>query len=795
MTKHPDKNAEDEAREPEDPEERFDELDERIQEGLQSDPRLDSGVAPGERSGDLDFIQMSGLTAPPPAQEEAPAPEETEDSSDLDPGKPLSFYEEGVADVDSSMVPSVGKSTPEREFPADPDNRAAMEHLRDMIAELTKDEGPAAPPPAEHELDSSEGVPQTQQPAETLDELAEAPEPSPTMPEDTPATPESTEAAPRIDAREPEAPLPDQAEAAPKPFELTLRDEEPEPRLPDQTEAAPKPFELTPRKEEPEPPAAPPEITETISSLGKIDALDSPETPGEWAALQEPPQDVEPPDAREPEIPEIREEQAPPLAEEPPSPRVYTPPPSMAPRGVLKAEPPASPGELGDRVQIPTVAEAEEAMYLRHSAPRTRRRRSGHRKHARRRLARIAAGFIVLIALAGGGYKTHAWYETNVSNPSMLYDDAVALAAQGKYREASSKFSAFAQRNPGSELRAEAQFAAAFVLQQVQPSSKDEATREYTRALELFQTFLDENPAHAKAPRARTLMGRLHYELGQYQQAIELLRDPELRLLDPIAAVPAVRLLARSYAKLGQDDSARSYYLQAVGLQDNHTPDVDYMELGALYRAMAERTSAAEARREYEQLAITQWMHAIQSPGIDPGAKKELRAKIDVLRERGLAGDEVTEDPSDAETAAEPLDRAASTEEPPWESLAPALEEDTDTASDELDPSRGAESDSPPPMEAAPPAEADVPQDDAPLELLEAAPPAEVVHQVVAGDTLSGIAAAYRVTAADLMAWNDLSQSVILVGQELIVRGAKSQASDPSNFTDENEEENRDSTS
>lgn len=726
MTKHPDQNPEDEGQESEDEHDPFEAYDDEIQRRLESDPRLESGVSPSERGSDLDFIQMSGLTAPPPADRESPKPEALA-SNDLDPEKPISFFEEGVADVDASMAPDVDDVPSEPDYSSESDNRAAMEHLRDMIAELTKDE--PTPP--------------------SMTEDSQHPEPAETA---------AQEAAGRAEVLE---------EAAPG------EPESAEPPAPEVPIHSSQPFELTPRDEEP------------------VDEVHAEETPAveeslEAASAPEPPVDMES------EIPEV-EAAAPPPREDRPTPRVYTPPP-MDPPASLSPEPPASPEELGDRIRIPSVKEAEEAMYLRHSAPKTRRRRSGHRKYARRRLLRIAAGLLVLAGLAVGGMEVHAWYERSVSNPVSLYNDAATLAADGKFREASSKYSAFAARNSEHELRAEAQFASAFTLQQVQPASKDEQTQVYTRAIELFRQFLADNPTHAKAPRARTLLGRLHYELGQYQEAIELLRDPELRLLDPIAAVPAVRILARSYAKLGQDDSARSYYLQAVGLPDNHTPDVDYMELGTLYRSMAERASDPEVRREYEDLAAAQWTHAVQSPGIDPATKKELRAKIDVMREQGVLTEESPEAPPVVNDA---VDEPLAETEVPWEATAPAVDEDALEVIEET-PIEEPESEGATEVVVEVEPDGDVEAavvEGGELAPFDAAPEIETVYHVVAGDTLSGIATAHGATVADLMAWNDLTESVIFVGQELVIHGPKPQEPVPSGTEGENDEENRDSTS
>jgi len=730
MTKHPDQNSEEEGQESEEPQPPFEEYDEQIQEGLQSDPRLDSGVPFSERGSDLDFIQMSGLTAPPPVDQTPPIVEDAEHSHNLDPNEPISFFEEGVADVDSSMTPVVNDVQPE--YQPEPDNRAAMEKLRDMIAELTKDEaGPAAPSESTRVTGAAAQEP-------TLDEKKARPEPSLDVP--------------------PSRPAPERVASSP----------------PEASTASVEPFELTPLAE----------VADEAST-----ELEAPEKDAE---------ESEPPytEAVEREIPAIREK--PSLPDETLSARVYTPPP-FKPTSSFKPEPSALPDDAGDRVRIPTMKEAEDAMYLRHSAPKTRRRHSGHRKYARQRVIRAVAGLIVALALVVGGYQMFAWYEQRVSNPGSMYNEAAALAADERYRDASSKYAEFAERNPTHALHAEAQFAAAFTLQLLKPTAKDEQTQVYTQALELFQRFLADNPTHAKAPRARTLMGRLHYELGQYQEAIELLREPELRLLDPMAAVPAVRLLARSYAKLGQDDSARSYYLQAVVLQDNHTPDVDYVELGTLYRSMADRAPTEEDRNEYERLAALQWTHAVQSSGIDPATKKELRAKINVLRERGLQGD-VLQDGEQSESIGHPADESASwPTEIPWEATAPALEDSVDLAGD----GHEAASIDPDPMDAAPePAETQELEastetsvvEGPELEPLEQTPMLETVHHVVAGDTLSGIAAAHDVTVDELMEWNGLSQSIILVGQELVIHGPKPQASDPSEARDENEEDNRDST-
>ncbi len=79
--------------------EELDEIDEHFAANIDEDERISSGVPKSQRSGDIDFIQMTGLTNPETAMEA--------ELADIDPANPLSFYERGVADVDVSMAPGV----------------------------------------------------------------------------------------------------------------------------------------------------------------------------------------------------------------------------------------------------------------------------------------------------------------------------------------------------------------------------------------------------------------------------------------------------------------------------------------------------------------------------------------------------------------------------------------------------------------------------------------------------------------------------------------------------------------
>ena len=106
-------------------EEYNDEVQDKIQEidltliaGLDDDGRMHSSVPDEMRGDDIDFIQMTGLTRPV-EEKNIVSPEYVPDeiteeqpdhfvhaTEDMDPSKPVSFYEEGVADVDHKLAPA-----------------------------------------------------------------------------------------------------------------------------------------------------------------------------------------------------------------------------------------------------------------------------------------------------------------------------------------------------------------------------------------------------------------------------------------------------------------------------------------------------------------------------------------------------------------------------------------------------------------------------------------------------------------------------------------------------------------
>ena len=447
----------------------------------------------------------------------------------------------------------------------------------------------------------------------------------------------------------------------------------------------------------------------------------------------------------------------------------------------------------------PALEEPEEAE----AKERTRgKRRSRARNQLGVLIARISVSAITLGMLGFLGYEGYRLYQSRFAGPETLYDQASVYASRGEYLKAAEAYAQFAARQKDSPLRPEAQFAAAYALRESRPASKDEAKRVYEKALSQFQEFLTENPTSPKAARAQILMGILSFELGKYQQAIEMLQDPDLRLRDPVAAVPMLRTLARSYSKLGDEESARSYYLQSTGIEGNLTPDVDFEELGMLYHSLAERAEQPEVKARFVGQALQQWGNAVQLTGIDPTSKASIRNKVEVLRGKSTGGEAGTLSPetpaADSETPFDETPGETSEPEssdPPvnGEAMAPAEEGGSGDAQEltqepplpaEASTEAVAPESAPTPVETEPaPAvtteETAVPPTAAEKSGAEstATPPApasepeqETMHTVKPGETLSMLGRRYHVTVTDLRAWNGLRDDVIRVGERLHVK-------------------------
>ncbi|MCL4219339.1 MAG: hypothetical protein KJ052_20345, partial [Candidatus Hydrogenedentes bacterium] len=123
-------------------------IEDDLRNELEQDNRLQSGVPPERRRSDLDFIKMTGLTRP---NDETPV---EESSGPVD--RPLSFYEEGVADVDAALASLSGDTIESHDdvITPVPDRAAEPVHERDAAADDVQ-------PAPETEEEGAHGVPDT----------------------------------------------------------------------------------------------------------------------------------------------------------------------------------------------------------------------------------------------------------------------------------------------------------------------------------------------------------------------------------------------------------------------------------------------------------------------------------------------------------------------------------------------------------------------------------------------------------------------------------------------------------
>ena len=529
--------------------EELDHIDDDLHGELVEDKRLQDGVPDEQREDDLDFIQMTGVTR----RESVQSPATDQDESDADASRPVSFYEKGVADVDSTMVPGTleDAADADQEIVPEPTEQEPVKELRDVIADLTAEA-------AESEEAAASVADMAQ---EAVDTGAEAAAEWPTAETEEEEAPE--EAAPA-------------AEKEPAEEEV----------------AAPAAAELGARTEEREGFAAVP--TDLLEAERLVQEL------------QNQPRDLPPaPRSEEEEDFEATEDLAP------------------------VVEDAGADRDLGDE----EGSGPDDAVYSRPSLGRGRRRSSMHRG-SRRRVARVVLFLLVLAAIAGGLYQMYVWFEVQWAAPGKLYAEAAELAEKGQYRRASAAFQQFAATHPSDPRRPDAQFQAAYALQRIEGGTAGERREMHESALRLFEQFIRDNQTYkdSKLARAEVMTGILHFKLGNYQKAIDVLGNPELRLRDPGAALASVRVLAHAHAEAGDYEGARDAYLQAAGMGGNRTPDEDYCALAEMYDALASRADT-QMERQYKEMAVLHWRNAVQVPGINPVIKTEIRNRLNRLAE------------------------------------------------------------------------------------------------------------------------------------------------------------------
>jgi tetratricopeptide (TPR) repeat protein len=366
--------------------------------------------------------------------------------------------------------------------------------------------------------------------------------------------------------------------------------------------------------------APPPASEEENDGLPDIRLMDSEDEVEEEALPEAPPEPVVEP---EPTMEAIEEEEEPSAPVPLGQPVAAAPAPIEAP--VVEELPPEP--DFFDPAEDDAKFDVESRFVDRRAV----RYRSGARKTKRqiRRYAMRTASALVIGAIV---YQGAVWVAAGLSGPESQLAAARKLAAAGEHRSAAGAFVTFAARNPQHPARGDALFGAALALQQVDSLSADRGQVVYEQARGLYEQFLEEYPSHAKAARAANLLGALHYQHGHHAEAVEILRDPDLRLRDPYGALSALRTLARSYAQLGEFDRARSAFLQAASMSINYTPDMDYNELGDLYKFQAGQTTDLHDERRLNALAVEHWTQAMRFSGIDRQDKQHIRMKRDALR-------------------------------------------------------------------------------------------------------------------------------------------------------------------
>jgi tetratricopeptide (TPR) repeat protein len=270
--------------------------------------------------------------------------------------------------------------------------------------------------------------------------------------------------------------------------------------------------------------------------------------------------------------------------------------------------------------------------YGRHFARRSRR--------ARRML--LGLGVAVVLVLAGlAGYR--GLVRPAVLGPEQLLRAAGRAVAEGQHEAAGRYYQQFADRFPGHPLRPEALFDAGFYFQLPDAGAATATPARRNTAIALLERFALEYPSDPRSARARALMGVLHADLGNHEQAVELLRAPARQVDDPVAALPVLRKLASSYRMRNLYRDAESTYLQAATLPKNFTPDADYYALGDMLQAEAALATDPAERSALRARALEYWTRAAGSAGIDPVEREKIENQMKWLQtqqddEGGAAG-------------------------------------------------------------------------------------------------------------------------------------------------------------
>lgn len=532
------------------PQER-DDIERALAENADDDVRFGSGVPEHLRRSDLDFIQMSGLTAPDTSGDTT----EESNQDDLNPELPVSFYEEGVDDVDSSSEPlgtevQAGENDEIVSASTASPVTSSIASLKEIVADLTRsgteasEEKDDGPPEALEDVGPAEALSESEEPSLNIQD----PDLEPPQNEETPvandesAGAESEVALEAVDEAEPALP-----ESPPEPADP-----------PDEPEFAQDP---------------PDDVAERQTESGEPTAhaivdLDEPaETTGYTASLRD----------------SGAEHDVTGADPQPPGPNI-----EVAESLLSKLEQElddSAVSEDDDNFEMPVLpeakvphdapAESDQTVYNRPDTPH-----SGHRRRRRRsfakRIFRFMAYTVLLALLAGVGIFAYQFYWQQTASPYDVYRLNQRHFERGQYAQAAENFTRFAERYPNSPFAADALFTTAQSYEALgTPEAQEQAVTVYAR-------FVEEYPEHPKVQRATTMLGLGYVKTANYDRAIQILGKPNLRKVDPEGYLAALRGLAEAHAALGQMEEARSAYLRAASLEGNYSADEDYLALAEL---------------------------------------------------------------------------------------------------------------------------------------------------------------------------------------------------------------------
>ncbi len=592
---------------------RLDAIDATLSAQFDQDDRLGSGVSEEHPRDDLTFIQMTGLTR-------HDGGDKGEDA-DMDPNRPVVFVDKGVVDVDPSMGPQGiegAESVDEEPLYVEPvvHNEASgssADALKELIADI---EGGGD---EDAEAEEEEGVAEIDLVDDAL--LATLSAQAQGIPVENVVTQAEAVVADEVEAVEDSAvgAALDELKAEDVAEENVVADpgeadDEEESGIVmstlEEAEQLLQAMEKQPREEE-----VPHDEAMEVSSASLDGLMGTTELDAGVAEVEGMLDAIEEDDVMALEV----------VSE--PAPNVLEDDHSYVGRGVVN-----KPIEYNlEDAGLGEANDQDEIKPLRRS-----------RNYAHKRMRQIQRLTVVLLVVAGlvlGSWLVYSYVTPMMIGAEDVYGLALEQEAAGKYLLASDTFGRFVAREPDHVLRPDAQYRAASLLMQVDVSSMDARQDILLASLGLFDQFVTQNPKDERVPRGESMMAILYYELGRYEEAINLLQGKGDALSDPDAELPRMRTLARCYGKLGDVAAAESAYLQAVVLSGNFKPEQDYNELGELFRVQGKLAQDAIVAGKFLDMAVKYWTEAVNVMGIDPQEAKRIEQKIEMLKkESGSTG-------------------------------------------------------------------------------------------------------------------------------------------------------------